>query len=83
MFFKLAPCLATGNVMIVKPSEKTPLGSLALGPLFAQAGFPPGVVQIITGTPTIPAHIGNIASKRVALLKYWIVLLLWALVLPL
>lgn len=46
---KAAPCLATGNVLIVKPSEKTPLGSLAMGPLFEQAGFPPGVVQILTG----------------------------------
>lgn len=48
-FLKLAPALATGNVMIVKPSEKTPLGSLALGPLFEQAGFPPGVVQVLSG----------------------------------
>ncbi|EXJ75064.1 uncharacterized protein A1O5_01760 [Cladophialophora psammophila CBS 110553] len=48
-FFKAAPCLATGNVLIVKPSEKTPLGSLALGPLFKKAGFPPGVLQILPG----------------------------------
>lgn len=49
LFLKVAPALATGNVMIVKPSEKTPLGSLAVGPLFEKAGFPPGVVQVITG----------------------------------
>lgn len=49
MFLKTAPCLATGNVIIVKPSEKTPLGSLAIGPLFEKAGFPPGVVQILSG----------------------------------
>lgn len=48
-FFKVAPALATGNVMILKPSEKTPLGSLAIAPLFEKAGFPPGVVQVITG----------------------------------
>jgi aldehyde dehydrogenase (NAD+)/retinal dehydrogenase len=49
LFLKVAPALATGNVMIVKPSEKTPLGSLAVAPLFEKAGFPPGVVQVITG----------------------------------
>ncbi|OAG42479.1 hypothetical protein AYO21_03355 [Fonsecaea monophora] len=49
MMLKLAPCLATGNVMIVKPSEKTPLGSLAIAPLFEQAGFPKGVVQVLPG----------------------------------
>ena len=49
LILKAAPCLATGNVLIVKPSEKTPLGSLALGPLFEQAGFPSGVLQVLTG----------------------------------
>ncbi|KAF7194858.1 Aldehyde dehydrogenase [Pseudocercospora fuligena] len=49
MILKCIPALATGNVIIVKPSEKTPLGSLALGPLFEKAGFPKGVVQVITG----------------------------------
>lgn len=48
-FLKCAPALATGNVMIIKPSEKTPLGSLAVVSLFERAGFPPGVVQVITG----------------------------------
>ncbi|KAL7931897.1 aldehyde dehydrogenase [Trichoderma chlorosporum] len=49
LFIKAAPCLATGNVLIVKPSEKSPLGSLAVGPLFEEAGFPTGVVQILPG----------------------------------
>jgi len=49
MIFKAAPALATGNVLIVKPSEKTPLCSLALAPLFEQAGFPKGCIQVITG----------------------------------
>ncbi|KAG6357230.1 hypothetical protein INS49_015108 [Diaporthe citri] len=47
--WKLAPALAAGNTVIFKPSEKSPLGVLALAPLFAEAGFPPGVVQFITG----------------------------------
>lgn len=49
LFIKAAPCLATGNVLIVKPSEKSPLGSLAVAPLFEKAGFPPGVIQVLTG----------------------------------
>lgn len=49
MILKAAPCLATGNVLIVKPSEKTPLGSLAIAPLFERAGIPRGVIQVVTG----------------------------------
>ena len=55
MILKAAPCLATGNVLIVKPSEKTPLGSLAMGPMFEKAGFPPGVIQILPGDGTTGA----------------------------
>jgi aldehyde dehydrogenase (NAD+) len=40
---KAAPALATGNVFILKPSEKTPFAALALGPLIKEAEFPPGV----------------------------------------
>ncbi|PVH95800.1 aldehyde dehydrogenase [Periconia macrospinosa] len=46
---KAAPALATGNCFILKPSEKTPLSSLALGTLIKEAGFPPGVFQILSG----------------------------------
>ncbi|KIW75196.1 hypothetical protein Z517_11969 [Fonsecaea pedrosoi CBS 271.37] len=46
---KAAPALAVGNCFILKPSEKTPLGSLAIGALIQQAGFPPGVFQILSG----------------------------------
>ncbi|GIZ41698.1 hypothetical protein CKM354_000499400 [Cercospora kikuchii] len=49
MILKCIPALATGNVIIVKPSEKTPLGTLAMAPLFERAGFPKGVVQVLTG----------------------------------
>jgi aldehyde dehydrogenase (NAD+) len=47
--WKAAPALATGNTIIIKPSEKSPLGTLAVGYLIRSAGFPPGVVQIVTG----------------------------------
>jgi len=46
---KMAPALATGNCFILKPSEKTPFAALALGPLIIEAGFPPGVVQVLSG----------------------------------
>ncbi|KAI0410043.1 aldehyde dehydrogenase [Xylaria palmicola] len=46
---KAAPALATGNCFILKPSEKTPFSALALGSLIKQAGFPPGVFQVLSG----------------------------------
>lgn len=46
---KAGPALAAGNTFILKPSEKTPFSALALGTLIKEAGFPPGVFQIVTG----------------------------------
>lgn len=46
---KAAPALATGNCFILKPSEKTPFAALALGKLIKEAGFPPGVFQVLSG----------------------------------
>ena len=48
---KVAPALAAGCPIIVKPSELTPLSALALMALAEQAGFPPGVLQVLTGLP--------------------------------
>jgi betaine-aldehyde dehydrogenase len=47
--WKLAPALAAGNCVILKPSEMTPLTALELAKLFKEAGFPDGVVNIVTG----------------------------------
>ncbi|ORZ20267.1 aldehyde dehydrogenase domain-containing protein [Absidia repens] len=47
--WKLGPCLATGNVIVVKTSEMTPLSALKVAALAKEAGFPPGVINIITG----------------------------------
>ncbi|MGO8770077.1 MAG: aldehyde dehydrogenase family protein [Mycobacterium sp.] len=47
--FKLAPALAAGNTVILKPAEQTPLTALLLGEVFQEVGFPPGVVNIVTG----------------------------------
>jgi phenylacetaldehyde dehydrogenase len=47
--WKLAPALATGNTCVLKPAEQTPLTAIRLGELIMEAGFPPGVVNIVTG----------------------------------
>ena len=46
---KLAPALAAGCTVVLKPAEDTPLTALMLGALIVEAGFPPGVVNIVTG----------------------------------
>jgi phenylacetaldehyde dehydrogenase len=46
---KLAPALAAGCTVVLKPAEDTSLTALRLGELFIKAGFPPGVVNIVTG----------------------------------
>ena len=47
--WKLGPALAAGCTCILKPAEQTPLTALRLGDLIIEAGFPPGVVNILTG----------------------------------
>jgi phenylacetaldehyde dehydrogenase len=47
--WKLAPALAVGCTVILKPAEQTPLTALRLGELILEAGFPEGVVNIVTG----------------------------------
>lgn len=48
--WKVAPALACGNTVVLKPAEQTPLTALRLGELAAEAGFPPGVLNVVTGT---------------------------------
>ncbi|EEY22601.1 aldehyde dehydrogenase [Verticillium alfalfae VaMs.102] len=48
--WKLGPALACGNTVVLKPAEQTPLSILFLASLVAQAGFPPGVINIVNGT---------------------------------
>ena len=47
--WKIAPALATGNTVVLKPAEQTPLTALMLGELLTEAGVPAGVVNIVTG----------------------------------
>jgi acyl-CoA reductase-like NAD-dependent aldehyde dehydrogenase len=47
--WKVAPALACGNAVVLKPAEETPLTALRLGELAAEAGFPPGVLNVVPG----------------------------------
>jgi aldehyde dehydrogenase (NAD+) len=58
--WKLAPALAAGNTVVLKPAEQTPLTALRVGELILEAGFPRGVVNILPGTgPTAGAAIAR------------------------
>ncbi|RMF49532.1 MAG: aldehyde dehydrogenase family protein [Anaerolineae bacterium] len=66
--WKLAPALACGNTVILKPAEETPLSALRLGELIQEAGFPDGVVNILTGpgVPTGAAIVEHMGIDKVA-----------------
>jgi aldehyde dehydrogenase (NAD+) len=49
---KLGPALAMGNTVVLKPAEQTPLTALRIGELLMEAGYPPGVVNILPGYGT-------------------------------
>jgi aldehyde dehydrogenase (NAD+) len=47
--WKVAPALACGNTVILKPASQTPLTAIALGEMASEVGFPPGVLNVLTG----------------------------------
>jgi aldehyde dehydrogenase (NAD+) len=57
--WKIAPALATGNTVVIKPAETTSLTALKLAEIFQQAELPPGVVNIVTGHGEVGAAIVN------------------------
>jgi aldehyde dehydrogenase (NAD+) len=57
--WKIAPALATGNTVVLKPAETTPLTALKLAEIIEESGLPPGVVNIITGAGATGAAIVN------------------------
>jgi aldehyde dehydrogenase (NAD+) len=57
--WKMGPALSAGNTVVLKPSEITPLSTLRIGELMMEVGFPPGVVNIVTGY-------GSSAGQRLA-----------------
>lgn len=58
--WKVAPALAAGNTVVLKPAEQAPLSCLRVAELFVEAGGPPGVFNVING-------IGEVAGKALAL----------------
>ena len=58
--WKIAPVLATGNSLVLKPSEKSPLTALKVAELAVEAGIPPGVLNVVPG-------LGPTAGKALAL----------------
>ena len=57
--WKIAPALACGNTVVLKPAETTPLTAMKLAEVIADAGLPPGVVNIVTGAGETGAAIVN------------------------
>jgi aldehyde dehydrogenase (NAD+) len=58
--WKVAPAIAAGNTIVIKPAEQTPLTALRAGELLVEAGFPPGVINILPGYgPTAGAAISG------------------------
>jgi betaine-aldehyde dehydrogenase len=67
--WKVAPALAAGNTMVIKPSEITPLSTIALVGLLADAGTPPGVVNLVLGAGD-PVGSSLVADPRVDLVSF-------------
>lgn len=58
--WKLAPLLAAGNTVVIKPSKHASASTLEFAKLFAQGGFPPGEVNTVTGMPgEVGASLGS------------------------
>ncbi|WP_440708903.1 aldehyde dehydrogenase family protein [Herbiconiux sp. YIM B11900] len=57
--WKLAPALATGNTVVIKPSEVTPLTSIRLVQLAEEVGFPAGVINLVTGGGDVGALLSS------------------------
>jgi len=69
---KVAPALAAGCTVVIKPAEQTPLSALALGELAQRAGVPPGVLNIITADSNASIEMGKVlcASHEVSHLSF-------------
>ncbi len=66
---KLGPALAMGNTVVVKPAPQDPLGIVKLGEVFQEAGFPPGVINIIVSEGPAPAE-ALVASPHVDMVSF-------------
>lgn len=65
--WKMAPALAVGNTFILKSSEKSPLAACAYGELINEAGFPPGVINMVSGAGAVGAMLaGHMEIAKIA-----------------
>ncbi|MDX8446855.1 NAD-dependent succinate-semialdehyde dehydrogenase [Mesorhizobium captivum] len=67
---KIAPALAAGCTVILKPASETPLTAYALAALYEEAGVPPGVVNVITTSSPGPVTAAMLADARVRKLSF-------------
>lgn len=66
---KVGPALAMGNTVIIKPAPQDPLGVIKLAEVFADAGFPPGVVNFVVSEGPAPAE-ALVASPKVDMISF-------------
>ncbi|HVD43767.1 MAG TPA: NAD-dependent succinate-semialdehyde dehydrogenase, partial [Rubrobacter sp.] len=67
---KLAPALAAGCTMIIKPSELTPLTALEIAKIFEEAGLPKGVLSVVPGMDPVPISSALMEDSRVRKLSF-------------
>ena len=67
---KIAPALAAGCTVVLKPASETPLTAYALTALYEEAGVPPGVVNVLTVSNPAPATAAMLADRRVRKLSF-------------
>jgi acyl-CoA reductase-like NAD-dependent aldehyde dehydrogenase len=66
---KLGPALAMGNTVVVKPAPQDPLGVVVMAEVFEEAGFPPGVVNVVVSEGPAPAE-ALVASPHVDMISF-------------
>jgi iron complex outermembrane receptor protein len=69
--WKIAPALATGNTVVLKPAETTPLTALLFAEICQQADLPPGVVNILTRAPDVPPPVLNFGPQQEDNVRQW------------
>lgn len=57
--WKIAPALTAGCTMVLKPAEQTPLSAIRLGQIMLECGFPPGVLNVVTGDGAVGAMLSE------------------------
>jgi succinate-semialdehyde dehydrogenase / glutarate-semialdehyde dehydrogenase len=67
---KIAPAIAAGCTMVIKPAEQTPLSTLALADLLASGGLPPGVLNVVTTSSPAPVSAAVMADRRLRKISF-------------